>query len=474
MQQGMIDAKQLEELADAGEIDTVLCMFTDFQGRFVGKRILPHFFLEDVMGEEGLHACLYLIAIDMEMEPLPGFEYASWETGYGDFKMIPDMSTLRLVPWLEKTAMVICDVADEHTGELVEVAPRTILKRQVERAKQAGYTFKTGSELEFYLFKESYDEAAQKRYQDLQPSSPYIMDYHMLQTTKDEWLIRQIRNNMYAAGIPIEFSKGEFGKGQHEINITYADALATADYHAIYKHGVKEIAALNGAAITFMAKWTMAEAGSSCHMHASVWNEDGSESLMWSDDDPNHMSETCGHFLGGLDVDGAGDGVDVRAVRELVQAVPARILGADGDPVEPRQPDVRVPGGRGAQRVPRRVPHPRRRREPVPGLRRDDRERTPRDREQGRVPSAVRGERLRVEGRGARPLVAPRSDRRDGALRGDAGGVRRLRVRAPAEHGPAGADHLRQPDRDRLGARPVLRTRLAATHREQIRQELDD
>ena len=123
-QQGMIDAKQLEELADAGEIDTVLCMFTDFQGRFVGKRILPHFFLEDVMGEEGLHACLYLIAIDMEMEPLPGFEYASWETGYGDFKMIPDMSTLRLVPWLEKTAMVICDVADEHTGELVEVAPR--------------------------------------------------------------------------------------------------------------------------------------------------------------------------------------------------------------------------------------------------------------------------------------------------------------------------------------------------------------
>ena len=169
--QGMIDAKQLEELADAGEIDTVLCMFTDFQGRFVGKRILPHFFLEEVMGEEGLHACLYLIAIDMEMEPLPGFEYASWETGYGDFKMIPDMSTMRLVPWLEKTAMVICDVADEHTSELVEVAPRTILRRQAERAKAAGYTFKTGSELEFYLFKDSYEEAAAKRYQGIQPSS---------------------------------------------------------------------------------------------------------------------------------------------------------------------------------------------------------------------------------------------------------------------------------------------------------------
>jgi glutamine synthetase len=299
-QQGMIDAKGLEELADAGEIDTVLCMFTDFQGRFVGKRILPQFFLEEVMGEEGLHACLYLIAIDMEMEPLPGFEYASWETGYGDFKMIPDLGTMRLVPWLEKTAMVICDVADEHTSELVEVAPRTILRRQVERAKSAGYTFKTGSELEFYLFKESYDEAAGKRYHDLQPTSPYIMDYHMLATTKDEWLIRQIRNGMVGAGIPIEFSKGEFGRGQHEINITYADALATADYHALYKHGVKEIAALNGAAITFMAKWTMDEAGSSCHLHSSVWNEDGSESLMWDDADPNHMTQTFKHMLGGL------------------------------------------------------------------------------------------------------------------------------------------------------------------------------
>ncbi|MGQ0668947.1 MAG: glutamine synthetase family protein [Actinomycetota bacterium] len=297
---GNLDVKTLEEMAHSGEIDTVLCMFTDFQGRFVGKRILPHFFLEEVLGEEGLHACLYLITIDMEMEPLPGFQFASWETGYGDFKMIPDLSTLRVVPWLEKTAMVICDVADEETNEPVEVAPRQILKRQIERAKQAGYTVKAGSELEFYLFKESYEEAAQKRYQDLQPSSTYIMDYHMLQTTKDEWIIRQIRNGMVGAGIPIEFSKGEFGKGQQEINITYAEALETADYHAIYKHGVKEISALNGAAITFMAKWTMAEAGSSCHMHSSVWSEDGSESLMWDDNAQHHMSDTFRYYLGGL------------------------------------------------------------------------------------------------------------------------------------------------------------------------------
>ncbi len=300
MQGGKIDVKTLEEMANAGEIDTVLCMLTDFQGRFVGKRILPDFFLEEVLGDEGLHACLYLVTVDMEMEPLPGFQYASWETGYGDFRMIPDLSTLRLVPWLDKTAMVICDVVDEETNEPVEVSPRQILKRQVERAKAAGYTVKAGSELEFYLFKDSYEEAAKKRYQELQPSATYIMDYHMLQTTKDEWIIRQIRNGMTGAGIPIEFSKGEFGRGQHEINITYADALATADNHAIYKHGVKEIAALNGAAITFMAKWTMAEAGSSCHMHSSVWSEDGAESLMWDDDGLHHMSDTFRFYLGGL------------------------------------------------------------------------------------------------------------------------------------------------------------------------------
>jgi len=300
MLQGKIDVKQLEELAHAGEIDTVLCMFTDLQGRFMGKRVLPHFFLEDALGEEGLHACLYLLAIDMEMEPLPGYQYASWETGYGDFRMVPDLSTLRICPWIDKTAMVICDIYEEESDAPVEVAPRQILKRQMERAAQAGYVFKTGSELEFYLFKDTYDEAAQKRYQDLQPSAPYIMDYHMLQTTKDEWIIRRIRNDMIGAGIPIEFSKGEFGKGQHEINITYSDALETADYHSFYKHGTKEIAALSGAAITFMAKWSMAEAGSSCHMHTSVWNADGTESLMWDEGAPHHMSETFRYFLGGV------------------------------------------------------------------------------------------------------------------------------------------------------------------------------
>jgi len=297
---GNLDVHTLEEMARKGEIDTVLCMFTDFQGRFMGKRVMPEFFLEEILGEEGLHASLSLHAIDVDMEPPPGYEYASGETGYGDCRLVPALPTRRHAPWLEKTAMVICDIADEHTGEPVEVAPRQILKRQIERAKAKGLTFKAGSELEFYLFKESFEEAAQKGYKDLHPSSTYIMDYHMLQTTKDEWLIRQIRNAMNDAAIPVEFSKGEFGRGQHEINLVYADALEAADRHALYKHGVKEIAALNGAAVTFMAKWTMAEAGSSCHLHTSIWNEDGSESLMWDEDGPHHMSETFRYFLGGL------------------------------------------------------------------------------------------------------------------------------------------------------------------------------
>lgn len=297
---GMLTKAQLQDLAQVGEIDTVLCMFTDLQGRFMGKRVLPDFFTEEILGQEGLHACLYLLAVDMEMEPLPGYEYASWDTGYGDFKMVPDVSTLRLCPWLEKTAMVICDIADEHDDSPVAVAPRQILRDQIARAAEMGYLVKTGSELEFYLFKDGYDELAERGYRDPRPSSSYIMDYHMLQTTKDEWIIRQIRNHMRGAGIPVEFSKGEFGRGQHEINITYSDALSNADHHSLYKHGVKEIAALNGVAATFMAKWTIEEAGSSCHVHSSIWSADGKESLTFDDTKPDHMTDEFRWYLGGL------------------------------------------------------------------------------------------------------------------------------------------------------------------------------
>lgn len=297
----MIAKDEIERLIKDGEIDTILMVLTDLQGRLVGKRLTGDFFLNDILDGEGvIHACNYLLAIDMEMEPVPGYAYASWDTGYGDLKAVPDFSTLRRIPWLDKTALVICDAHDEETNEPVEVAPRQILKRQIERARAAGYTVKTGSELEFYLFKDSFDEAAAKRYQDLQPHSDYIMDYHILQTTKDEYMIRQFRNQMDAAGVPVEFSKGEFGRGQHEINLRYTDAMEMADRHAIYKNGVKEIAALNGRAVTFMAKWSMVEAGSSCHIHSSVWNEDGSRSLMWSDDGEHNLSEVFRGYLGGL------------------------------------------------------------------------------------------------------------------------------------------------------------------------------
>src|SRR5436190_3041914 len=299
MVRGMLDAKTVTELIELGDVDTILVVFPDQQGRFMGKRVTGDFFVHDVLdGEGAIHACNYLLAVDMEMEPLPGYAYANWETGYGDLKAIPDLATMRAVPWLEKTALVICDVFDEETGAPIEVAPRQILRRQVERAHAAGYTVMCGSELEFYLFKDSYDEAAQKGYRGMQPHSDYIMDYHILQTTKDEYLIRQLRNHMDNAGVPVEFSKGEFGRGQHEINLRYSDAMEMADRHTVYKNGVKEIAALNGRAITFMAKWSMAEAGSSCHLHSSVW--DGDTSLMWDDSGEHHFSDTFRHYLGGL------------------------------------------------------------------------------------------------------------------------------------------------------------------------------
>ncbi|MBA3728391.1 MAG: glutamine synthetase [Actinobacteria bacterium] len=301
MDRGRLDAKTVTDLVGKGDLDTVLMVFPDLQGRFMGKRVTGDFFLNDVLdGEGAVHACNYLLAVDMEMEPVPGYAYANWDTGYGDLKAVPDLSTLRLVPWLEKTALVICDVLDEETGEPIPVSPRQILKDQLRRAGEAGLTVKTGSELEFYLFKDSFDEAAAKRYQDLVPHSNYIMDYHILQTTKDEYMIRRIRNAMDAAGVPVEFSKGEFGRGQQEINLRYAEALEMADRHSIYKNGVKEIAALAGRAVTFMAKWSMAEAGSSFHLHSSLWGEDGSRSLMWDDDAPHHLSDTFRFYLGGL------------------------------------------------------------------------------------------------------------------------------------------------------------------------------
>jgi glutamine synthetase len=268
-------------------------------GRLVGKRVTGHYFLDEMVEGEGMHACNYLLAVDSEMEPLPGYRFASWETGYPDLNARPDLATLRLIPWLDKTALVLCDLQTEE-GEVVEVAPRQILKRQVERAKKLGYTIKFGAELEFYLFRDSYEEAAAKGYRDLVPHSTVNEDYHILQTTRDEYLIRQIRNGMDGAGVPVEFSKGEAGRGQHEINLAYAEPVEMADRLVVYKNGVKEIAALNGRAITFMAKASMTESGSSLHIHSSLWDKPGKKPLDWDDKKPEHMSEVFSAYLAGL------------------------------------------------------------------------------------------------------------------------------------------------------------------------------
>lgn len=295
----MLDLEELRDLVGRGDVDTVVVCFPDLQGRLVGKRVMGGYFCDHVAAE-GVETCNYLLALDVEMTPLPGYRFANWEQGYGDVKALPDLATLRVVPWLEHTALVLCDVVDVETGEPVEVSPRRMLRRQVERAATLGLDVMIGSELEFFLFRDSYDEAAPTGFRDVRPHSDVIEDYHVLQTTRDEYLIRAIRNGMDAAGIPVEFSKGEAGRGQHEINLRYSDALTMADRHAVYKNGVKEIAALAGRSVTFMAKYAVDDVGSSCHIHSSVWDRSTGRSLMWDAEAPDHLSPTFRGWLGGI------------------------------------------------------------------------------------------------------------------------------------------------------------------------------
>jgi glutamine synthetase len=268
----VLTPEELESEVAGGSIDTVVVAFTDMQGRLMGKRVHGEHFLQEELAARGIEACDYLLATEMDMDPVPGYEIASWEEGYGDFVLRPDLSTLRRLPWLDATALVLCDV-EWHDGRPVEPSPRQVLKRQVERARELGFEPMFGSELEFYLFRETYAEAHAKRYLDLTPSVPYILDYHVLATTYDEPLIRQIRNGMHAAGVPVEYSKGEAWPGQHEINFRYADAVTMADRHTVYKNGAKEIAHLNGCSLTFMAKPDAGWIGNSCHIHSSLWRE---------------------------------------------------------------------------------------------------------------------------------------------------------------------------------------------------------
>jgi glutamine synthetase len=291
---GMLSVDQLRELAQGGSIDTVITAFTDMQGRLRGKRIDVSYFLDEVVGH-GIEGCDYLLALDMEMDPVPGYEMANWEKGYGDFAIIPDLATLRSIPWLDRTALV-CDVA-EHNGAPVVASPRQVLIAQYERAHEIGYTPLLASELEFFLYKQSYARAHEQDYRDLTPTIPYILDYHILATTIDENVIGQIRRGMQRAGIPVEFSKGEAWAGQHELNMRYADAISSADRHTIYKNGVKEIAFLNGIAATFMAKPSEKDIGSSCHIHSSLIDRQTGKSAFV---DGEEETDVFRHYLGGM------------------------------------------------------------------------------------------------------------------------------------------------------------------------------
>jgi len=268
----MLSVEELRDDVASGAVDTVIAAFTDMQGRLMGKRLHAKFFLEELDAGHEVEGCNYLLALEMEMDPVPGYALASWERGYGDFGLQPDLDTLRRIPWHEATALVLCDV-QWHDGSPVAPSPRQVLKAQVDRCRALGYEPMFGSELEFFLFRESYEEARAQRYEELTPSVPYILDYNILASGYDEPFMREIRNAMAVAGMRVESSKGEAWPGQHEINFRYADALKAADDHVVYKTGVKALAYQHGCSVTFMAKPDHEGVGSSCHIHSSLWQD---------------------------------------------------------------------------------------------------------------------------------------------------------------------------------------------------------
>lgn len=288
---------RLKELVSNGEIDTVLVCQVDMQGRLMGKRFHAQFFLDSAIEET--HSCNYLLATDMEMETVEGYKATSWQAGYGDYLMKPDLTTLCLTPWLEGTAMVICDLLDQKTHENIPHSPRAILRKQIDRLEEMGLKPMMASELEFFLFNDSYEQAHDKGYRDLKPASSYNEDYHIFQTTKEEDVMRAIRNGLYGAGITVECSKGEAAAGQEEINVKYDHALISADNHAIIKNACKEIAWAKGKSVTFMAKVNDQESGSSSHVHQSLWSLDG-EALFFDKDGKYGMSDLMQNYVAGL------------------------------------------------------------------------------------------------------------------------------------------------------------------------------
>ncbi|MFK7761703.1 MAG: glutamine synthetase family protein [Roseobacter sp.] len=293
---GLLSFDALKAAVTSGEIDTVLTCFPDMQGRLMGKRFHAVNFVETSFKET--HCCNYLLATDLEMATPPGYASTSWEKGYGDYIMAPDLSTIRRLPWLEGTAMVLCDILDHHTHAEVPHSPRAVLKRQIARMKALGFDAMMATELEFFLFENSFDDIRKNGFHDLTPISGYNEDYHILQTTKEEGVMRPIRNHLFNAGLPIENSKGEAETGQEEVNIRYAEAMACADHHTIAKNAIKEIAWQQGHAATFLPKWHHDKVGSSSHVHQSLWQKD--VPAFHDPDAALGMSQLMKHYTAGL------------------------------------------------------------------------------------------------------------------------------------------------------------------------------
>ncbi|MET9226521.1 glutamine synthetase family protein [Lentzea sp. NPDC003310] len=288
----MLTVEELREAVETGEIDTVLVAIVDMQGRLQGKRCAAQYFLDEVLGHSA-EGCNYLLAVDVEMNPVSGFEMSSWERGYGDFVMKPDVETLRRVPWQEGTALIMCDVVWEN-GDPVVASPRQVLRKQLDRLEALGLDCYVGTELEFIVFDDTFEQAWNAGYRNLTPSNQYNVDYSLLGTARVEPLLRAIRNGMTGAGMVVESAKGECNPGQHEIAFRYTTALRTCDQHAIYKNGSKEIASQQGKSLTFMAKYNERE-GNSCHIHLSLRSKDGEPVFA----EGHGMSDLMKHFLAG-------------------------------------------------------------------------------------------------------------------------------------------------------------------------------
>ena len=294
---GNLTMEALKEKVASAQIDTVITAFADMQGRLMGKRFHAQFFIDSAWEET--HCCNYLLATDLEMVTVDGYSSTSWSAGYGDYVMRPDLATLRVLPWLEGTAMVLCDLYDHHTHAEVPHSPRAVLKNQSRRLEAMGLKSMVATELEFFVFRESFEELRDKSYRDMTTISPYNEDYHIFQTTREEGLMRQIRNGLQGAGVRVENTKGEADPGQAEVNVCYSDALEMADNHCLVKNAVKEIAFLNDRAVTFLAKWSHDAAGSSSHIHQSLISSSGE--AVFSDLEADYgMSELMRNYLAGL------------------------------------------------------------------------------------------------------------------------------------------------------------------------------